>query len=327
MKILVTGGAGYIGSHAVLALLDQDHEVSVIDNLSTGFQKAVDARAKFYELDIQDKDKVREILKADQIDAVMHFAAFIEVGESVKNPNKYLGNNFEKAKKLLEAMEEAEVKRFIFSSTAAVYGEPKTIPILETAETNPINPYGESKLKLENEVQKRVAQKKLSAIIFRYFNVVGADPRGRAGEAHEPESHLIPNILKSAQNAEKVFSIFGTDYDTPDGTCIRDFVHVNDLVEAHLLGLINFSNKLQIFNLGSAQGFSVKEVFSACEKALGQKIKKQEVDRRAGDPPRLISDSQKVRTGLHWSPQYESLEKMIEHQWNWMKKHPRGYSD
>lgn len=326
MNVLVTGGAGYIGSHAVRALLDGGHRVSVVDNLSTGFRDSVDQRAHFFKGDISDSRLIEQIHGQMPIQAVLHFAAFIEVGESVKDPQKYYENNFVKAFQFLKTVSGLKIRQFIFSSTAAVYGSPQTIPIPEEHGCLPINPYGRSKYMFECALRDLSVQNNFKFCIFRYFNVAGAHPSGEIGEAHNPESHLIPNILRSALAENKVFKIFGTDYDTKDGSCVRDYVHVQDLVEAHVLGLEYLKHKdSQVFNLGSAAGYSVKEVFAACEKVLGKKIEFEVSERRAGDPAILIAQNSKARSDLGWKPAYENLETIIEHAWVWHKNHPQGY--
>jgi UDP-glucose 4-epimerase len=319
MNILVTGGAGYIGSHAHHRLLDEGHTVSVIDDLSHGHEWAIDPRARFYCGNISDQNLVREILRKDQIEAVMHFAAFIEVGESVQFPQKYFDNNHLYALKLLSAMREEKVQKFIFSSTAAVYGNPTAIPVTEDEPCKPINPYGESKRRLEASLLEYRQTAGLQFIALRYFNVAGARPDGKLGEAHEPESHLIPRILLCALRGEPV-SIFGHDYETRDGTCIRDYVHVEDLVSAHLLALENVNSApSRFYNLGSEQGFSVREILRACSDVVGRTIESREHARRPGDPPVLIASRKRIMSELGWKPCFGDIHQIVRDAWNWHK--------
>ncbi|MDB5038377.1 MAG: UDP-glucose 4-epimerase GalE [Bacteriovoracaceae bacterium] len=318
MNILVTGGAGYIGSHAHRHLLDKGHAVFVIDDLSHGFSWAIDKRARFYEGNISDSKLVRKILDENKIEAVMHFAAFIEVAESVANPKKYIENNFSNALKLLEIMIEVGVNKFIFSSTAAVYGNPSSIPVLETAKCAPINPYGESKWMLEKALADLATKHPLKYMILRYFNVAGACPKGLLGEAHEPETHLIPRILLAALGEADFVSIFGTDYETFDGTCVRDYVHVEDLADAHHLALLALNqDPSNIYNLGSEKGFSVRQILKACNDVVGKIIPTKEFGRRPGDPPVLVASREKIVRDLKWKPRYSEIEKIVEHAWKW----------
>jgi UDP-glucose 4-epimerase len=318
MKVLVTGGAGYIGSHTVLKLLNAGHQVTVVDNLSHGHREAVDPRALFVQADIGDFESMLAILKKAQIEAVIHFAAFIEVGESVTDPLKYYFNNFSNALNLLRALNEAQVKKIVFSSTAAVYGNPLSTPIQETDARNPINPYGRSKMMVEQALEDFSKAYNLGYAILRYFNVAGASPTGKIGEAHEPESHLIPRILKAAGRETQSLSIFGTDYPTPDGTCIRDYVHVDDLADAHLLAMQNVKpGSGEIYNLGSENGFSVREVIEVCRQVTEKPIQAKEEPRRAGDPAVLVASSQKIKSKLGWKPQHADLKTIITHAWKW----------
>ncbi len=326
MRVLVTGGAGYIGSHAVRSLLNQGHYVVVLDNLSTGHRTAVDSRAIFVEGHTGNKRHVTGILQAFGIEAVMHFAANIEVAESVKNPGKYYSNNLSATIDLLQAMHEENVRKIVFSSTAAVYGIPEKTPIEETQTARPINPYGRSKWMSEMVIQDFCESHQFGYAALRYFNVAGAWPDGHLGEDHQPESHLIPRILISARDQKEPISIFGTDYPTPDGTCIRDYIHVVDLVQAHILALENMElGQGQIFNLGSDCGFSVRQVIATCEKVTGRRIQVQEEMRRPGDPAQLIASSSKIQQVLGWQRKYPNLEEIIQHAWLWHSQHPFGY--
>lgn len=326
MKLLITGGAGYIGSHAVKEMLDQGHEVTVLDNLSTGHREAVDSRATLFVGGTGDLPLLLDIFQSQGTDAVMHFAANIEVGESVTDPGKYYRNNFSNTMILLEAAKRAGIRKFVFSSTAAVYGNPKETPIREDQEQAPINPYGRSKLMVEWALHDLARAHGFAIAVLRYFNVAGAHPSFRIGEDHRPESHLIPRILKGAQNEHEIVKIYGTDYPTPDGTCIRDYVHVMDLVQAHALALEKLEEgKVKTYNLGSEKGFSVREVIAACEKITGRTLTLQEQERRPGDPAVLVASSEKIRRELDWKPQYPDLETIVSHAWTWHQSHPDGY--
>jgi UDP-glucose 4-epimerase len=325
--ILVTGGAGYIGSHVVKELLRQGHQPIVYDNLQTGHRKAV-KEALFVEGDLADQERLKETFHGYPIDAVMHFAADSLVGESVKDPLKYFNNNVINSLQLLEIIEEYNIKRFVFSSSAAVYGEPEKIPITEKHPCIPTNPYGETKWIFEKVLQTFQDLGKLSYISLRYFNAAGADPEGELGEDHSPETHLIPLVIKAALNGDSV-PIYGTDYNTPDGTCIRDYIHVTDLAQAHILAL----NKLEeggisgIYNLGNGNGYSVREVVETARKITGKKIISIESSRRPGDPARLVASSAKIREKLGWVPKYPDLETIVETAWRWHRNHPNGYGD
>lgn len=326
MNILVSGGAGYIGSVATRVLLDAGHSVCVIDNLSKGFRSAVDPRAQFVRCDISDTKTVIRVVQEQRIEAAMHFAAFIEVAESVSNPQKYLDNNFERAKIFVGALLEGGCKKFILSSTAAVYGSPTEIPIPESHAMRPINPYGESKALLEGHLRELVSAGHLSFSALRYFNVAGAWMDGSLGESHDPETHLIPCILKSLQGVQKRFKIFGADYPTFDGTCVRDYVHVVDLAHAHLLALSHLEQESSaVFNIGSESGFSVLQVLEAVESVTGKRVERDVEARREGDPHTLVALSRRAREVLHWKPRFPQLEQMIEHAWKWHQKHPRGW--
>ncbi|MCH3990949.1 MAG: UDP-glucose 4-epimerase GalE [Lactobacillus sp.] len=329
MRILVIGGAGYIGSHAVKKLLAEGNEVTVLDALYTGHRRAVDPRAKFIQGSILDKFLLTKILQTEKIEAVMHFAAYSLVPESVKKPLKYYDNNVTGMISLLEAMQAAGVKYLIFSSSAATYGIPQKLPITEDTPLNPINPYGETKMMME--IMMRWADKAddIKSIALRYFNVGGASLDATIGEDHHPETHLIPNILRSALTHDQKFTIFGNDYNTPDGTNVRDYVHVVDLVDAHWLALQHLikTNKSDVFNLGSAHGFSNLEILKAAMKATGQEIPYTIGPRRGGDPDSLVADSTKAREILGWQPQHEQVDQIIASAWKWHQTHPEGYRD
>jgi UDP-glucose 4-epimerase len=326
MKIMVTGGAGYIGSHAVRFLLDQGHFVVVLDNLSHGHLAAVDPRAFFIHGDTGYQSQLVQIFQTHNIEAVIHFAANIEVAESVADPGKYYENNVACTVQLLKAMVLGGVNKLVFSSTAAVYGNPESCPIKEDQKCQPINPYGRSKWMSEMIIQDFCTAHNLGYAILRYFNVAGAWPGGIMGEDHHPETHLIPRILASARNPNEILKIFGTDYPTPDGTCVRDYIHVVDLVRAHALALLKIQPGTgHIFNLGSEAGFSVRQVIAASEKVTLQKLKVHEEPRRPGDPATLVASSQKTREMLGWERQYPQLEDIISHAWLWHSKHPTGY--
>lgn len=325
MKVLVTGGAGYIGSHAVRELCDHGHQVVVLDNLSKGHEEAIDQRAAFIRGSTEDIDYLVEKIHLHNIEAVMHFAADIEVGESVTDPYKYYQNNFANSLNLLEALRICGVNKFVFSSTAAVYGNPESTPIRETDPRNPINPYGRSKMMMEMALEDACRAYGLGYTILRYFNVAGASPDATIGEDHQPESHLIPKILMAAREGKAV-KIFGTDYPTSDGTCIRDYVHVVDLVRAHVLALEKLApGKGAVYNLGSENGFSVREVIAACERVTGRKIIVEESGRRPGDPAVLVASSKKIKEELGWERIYPDMETIVAHAWNWHTSHPEGY--
>lgn len=329
MAILVLGGAGYIGSHTALELVKAGNEVVIADNLVTGYRKAIPEGAKFYEGDLRDSDFLDNLFHQEKIDAVIHFAAYSLVGESVTNPLKYYDNNLYGTKVLLEAMVKNNVGKIVFSSTAATYGEPENIPILETDRTCPTNPYGETKLAMEKMFKWTAEAHGLRYVSLRYFNACGADESGTIGEAHNPESHLIPLILQVPNGKRETISIYGTDYDTPDGTCIRDYIHVTDLAQAHILAVKYLANggKSDIFNLGNGVGYSVREVIETARKVTGHPIPATESSRRAGDPARLVASSEKAKSVLGWKPVHDSLEEIIASAWNWHKNHPNGYND
>ncbi len=319
--ILVTGGAGYIGSHAVLALLQAGYEVIILDNLVYGHRDLVEKvlQVELVVGDTSDRSLLDKLFQSYNIAAVMHFSAYAYVGESVTNPAKYYHNNVLGTLTLLEAMLEASINKFVFSSTCATYGVPQTIPIPENHPQDPINPYGATKLMVERILSDFGHAYDFKSVIFRYFNAAGADPSGKLGEDHNPETHLIPLVLQTALGKRESISVFGTDYPTADGTCIRDYIHVTDLANAHVLGLeyLLKGGDSEVFNLGNGSGFSVKEVIEAAKSITGRDIKVVECDRRPGDPPALIGSSDKARKILNWQPQYSSLEPIITHAWQW----------
>lgn len=321
MAILVTGGAGYIGSHTVLALLNRGKEVIVVDNLVNGHSRAV-KDVKLYIGDIRDKSFLNSVFVENHIEAVIHFAAYSLVGESVKEPIKYYENNVVGTINLLNKMKKYGIENIVFSSTAAVYGEPKNIPILEEDDTLPTNPYGESKLAVEKLLQWASNAGDIKFIALRYFNAAGACEDGSIGEQHSPETHLIPIILEVALKRRDKVEIFGNDYKTKDGTCVRDYIHVMDLAEAHLLALekLELNGKSGVYNLGNGEGFTVKEVIDTAKKVTGIDISVKIADRRPGDPDILIASSEKAKKELGWKPKYNSLEKIIEDAWRWHKK-------
>ncbi|MDF7673034.1 UDP-glucose 4-epimerase GalE [Lactobacillus sp. ESL0701] len=329
MRVLVVGGAGYIGSIAVRKLLANGNDVVVLDALYTGHRKAVDPRAKFYQGDIENKFLVSQILRNEKIAAVMHFAAYSLVPESVKKPLKYYDNNVSGMISLLEAMNEVGVKYLVFSSSAATYGIPKKLPITEDSPLDPINPYGETKMMMEKIMHWADKADGIKSIALRYFNVAGAASDGSIGEDHAPETHLIPNILKSAISGDGKFTIFGNDYDTKDGTNVRDYVQIEDLIDAHLLALdyLLKTNQSNVFNLGTAHGYSNLEILAAARKVTGIDIPYTMGPRRGGDPDSLVADSTKARTILHWQPKHESAEEVMSSAWKWHQSHPNGYND
>lgn len=326
MRVLVTGGAGYIGSHAVRELLRTNHQPVVLDDLSNGHREAVPSNVEFIQGNTGDAKLVSGILKDFAVEAVMHFAANIEVAESVADPNKYYVNNFSNALVLLNEMRACGVKKFVFSSTAAVYGNPISTPIEETQYRNPINPYGRSKMMTEMAVEDFSRAYGLGYAILRYFNVAGAHPDADIGEDHHPESHLIPRILQAARDPKGEVKIYGTDYPTDDGTCIRDYVHVVDLCSAHVLALEKMSEGSgDVFNIGSESGFSVREVIAACRQVTGADLKVKEEARRAGDPAILVASSRKIREVLGWKREYPDIQTIVAHAWKWHTTHPNGY--
>ena len=327
MSVLVLGGAGYIGSHTVYELIDNGYDTVVADNLSTGHIQAVHPKARFYKGDIRDKEFLNDLFKKEDIDSVIHFAAYSLVGESMQEPIKYYNNNLYGTMNLLECMESNNVKNIVFSSTAAVYGEPERVPISESDFTEPTNTYGETKLSMEKMMKWQSQAKGLNFVALRYFNACGAHVSGEIGEDHFPESHLISIILQVPNKKRSAITIFGNDYNTPDGTCIRDYVHVTDLARAHILAMeyLKKGGSNNVFNLGSGVGFSVKEIVEAAEKATGFEIPKEFGQRRAGDPAKLIASSQKAKEVLGWKPEFDNIDYIIKTAWLWHKNHPNGY--
>lgn len=321
--ILVTGGAGYIGSHCVLALLKEGFTVHIFDNFSTGHKETVETLKKYGTLtysegDLQNKTDIKKVFENNKIDAVVHFAAFSQVGESVKNPQKYYQNNVCGTLNLLEAMLENDVKKIVFSSTAATYGEPVYTPIDENHPQLPINPYGQTKLMIERIMDDYDKAYGLKSVRLRYFNVAGADSDGRVGEWHNPETHLVPNILKSSFGDGKTFEMYGDDYDTKDGTCVRDYINVEDLAQAHILALkyLNNGGETNFFNLGTQEGTTVKEVFDVCEQVIGKSIPVKKMPRREGDPAILVADNTKAKNELGWEPK-NSFEHSVKTAYEW----------
>jgi UDP-glucose 4-epimerase len=327
MKILVCGGAGYIGSHVVRALVERHYDVIVVDNFSTGHPGAVPENVPVIESDIRDPVLLKKVFEEHSIGCVMHFCANSLVGESMEQPLKYYHNNVYGTLCLLETMVECEVKKFVFSSSAAVYGEPKELPITEESEKSPTNTYGETKLAVEKMLKWMDAAYGLKSMVFRYFNAAGADPSGEIGEDHEPETHLIPLILQTALGLREKISIFGEDYKTTDGSCVRDYIHVLDIAAAHILGMekLMSGGDSNIYNLGDGQGFSVKEVIGKAKALTGRKFKVEMAERRPGDPATLIASSEKAKQELGWSPEHSDLENIIKTAWKWHSNHPQGY--
>ncbi|MEK6797205.1 MAG: UDP-glucose 4-epimerase GalE [Spirochaetota bacterium] len=328
MAILVAGGAGYIGSHTVQELLDAGKDVVIIDSLEYGHKKAMLAN-KFYQGSIADAALLKRVFSENSIDAVMHFCAYIEVGESVTNPQKYYKNNIIGGLTLLEAMLAANVKKFVFSSTAAVFGQPETVPITENERTAPTNPYGETKLAFERILKWYGEAYGLNAVVLRYFNACGAHEKGHIGEDHTPESHLIPLILQVPLGKRPSIKIFGDDYPTKDGSCVRDYVHVSDLASAHVLAVNHLlsGGENRTYNLGNGVGFSVKEVIAIAREVTGHAIPAETVARRAGDPATLVAGSDKVKKEFGWKPRFHDLKTIIGSAWNWHKNNPKGYND
>lgn len=329
MTILILGGAGYIGSHTAYELIDRNEDVVIVDNLETGYIQAVHPKARFYQGDIRNREFIDSVFDKEKIDAVIHFAANSLVGESMVNPLKYYDNNLCGTKVLLESMVAHKIDKIVFSSTAATYGEPERIPILETDRTMPTNTYGETKLSMERMFHWTEKAHGLRYVSLRYFNACGAHKSGVIGEAHNPESHLIPLILQVPNSQREAISIFGDDYDTKDGTCIRDYIHVTDLAQAHILAVeyLVKGGDSNIFNLGNGIGFTVNEVIETARKVTGHPIPAVISPRRAGDPAQLIASSDKAKKILGWKPEHADLEEIITSAWNWHKNHPRGFSN
>ena len=323
MKVFVTGGAGYIGSICVEQLLEAGHDVVVFDNLSEGHQSAVDERAMFIEGCLSDRETIVNAVGSNQPEAIMHFAANALVGESMTNPSKYFRNNVANGINLLQAAVEGGVRKFVFSSTCATFGVPETMPMTEALPQNPINPYGESKLIFEKLLRWYQELHRLEFVALRYFNAAGASEK--FGEHHRIETHLIPNVLKVAQGQTKECKIFGTDYPTSDGTCVRDYIHIIDLAQAHMLAMEPGKNGY--YNLGNGEGYSVRQVIETCERVSGKPIPAIEEPRRPGDPPRLVAGAQKAIDELGWKPQFASLDQIVESAWRWHQANPNGYPD
>ena len=327
MNVLVTGGAGYIGSHAVKLLVEAGHKTVVIDNLDRGHREALDARAAFYELPLCDTAQIVRILEEHAIECVMHFAALAYVGESVERPLDYYDNNTSGAVSLLKAMRAVGVRRFVFSSTCATYGQPDRVPIVETMAQQPISPYGWSKWCVERILKDMAAaDTEFAFAALRYFNVAGAAADGSLGEDHRPETHLIPLILQVALGQREKLTVFGTDYPTPDGTCIRDYIHVEDLCQAHGVAMDALKpGEARFYNLGIGRGYSVREVLQSAQRVTGRQIAVEYGPRRCGDPAELYADSTKVQAELGWKPRYTEIDQIVATAWNWQKNHPHGY--
>jgi len=326
--ILVTGGAGYIGSHTVKLLLESGYDVVTYDSMELGHPAAVVGGA-IVRGDLMDRERLAHTFDEFPIDAVIHFAAYASVGDSVADPAKYFTNNLCGGLNLLQAMLDHDVKRIIFSSSAATYGEPIHVPIEETHPQNPTNPYGESKLIFEKILKWYDAAYGLRSVSLRYFNAAGADPDGQIGEDHDPEQHLIPVVLQTALGLRESVKVFGTDWDTPDGTCIRDYIHVTDLADAHILALKALENgaRTTAYNLGNGDGYSVKQVIKSAEQVVGAGIPYEAAPRRPGDPARLVASSEKLKKELGWRPRFPQLARIVETAWRWHSAHPRGYSE
>ena len=325
MNVLLTGGAGYIGSHVVRVLASAGHSCLVYDNLSAGHRQAV-GDVPTVVGDISDTEALAGAMREHSAEAIIHLAAFIEAGESVAEPGKYFRNNTVGGLALLEAMHSAGVSRMVFSSTAAVYGQPELVPILETDRTEPINPYGASKLAVELMLSGFAAAHGMGFVSLRYFNVAGAHGDGDIGEAHDPETHLIPLALQVPLGKRESIGIFGEDYDTPDGTCVRDYIHVMDLASAHVLALgAAEAGRVKVFNLGNGEGFSVREVLDACREVTGHPLPAKSAPRRGGDPPRLVASCEKAQAELGWKREFPDLKTIVAHAWKWHQSHPNGY--
>lgn len=329
MNVLVTGGAGYIGSHAVRRLIDAGHAVVVVDNLSRGHRAAVHPKAVFHQIDVNDKSRLVEIFRTHRIECVMHFAAFANVGESCENPLLYYSNNTAATIALLSAMAEAGVKKLIFSSTCATFGTPDELPIVETTRQEPINPYGWSKLFVERVlIDWSAADRDFGFTALRYFNVAGCAADGTLGEDHDPETHIIPIVLQVALGQRKQVTVFGEDYDTPDGTCIRDYIHVDDLCDAHVVAMNAIKpGDARFYNLGIGRGNSVREVIESARRVTGHPIPAVVGERRPGDPASLYANADKIRRELGWSARVTELDESVASAWRWFRSHPKGYDD
>lgn len=329
MAILVLGGAGYIGSHTVYELIDAGREVVVADNLQTGFRAAVHPKAKFYRLDIRDRGALDTLFQAEAIEGVIHFAASSQVGESMSDPLKYYDNNLHGTMVLLQSMVSHGVDKIVFSSTAATYGEPERVPILENDKTSPTNCYGETKLSMEHMMGWVSQAHGLRYVALRYFNACGAHPSGAIGEAHDPETHLVPIILQVPNGKRDYVSIYGDNYPTKDGTCVRDYIHVTDLAQAHILALdyLLKGGENNVFNLGNGVGFTVKEVIDTARAVTGHPIPAEVTPRRAGDPAQLVASSQKAKDVLGWKPRYDDLATILSTAWAWHRSHPNGFEE
>ncbi len=329
MRVLVTGGAGYIGSHAVKVLREGGHEPIVVDNLYRGHRQAVPSEVPFYQVDLADGSALRQILARHQIECVMHFAALAYVGESVTEPLTYYANNTAGAISLLQAMRQAGVRRLVFSSTCATYGEPETVPIVESLPQNPINPYGRSKLFVERILADEAqADAEFAYVALRYFNVAGTASDASLGEDHDPETHLIPSVLFAVLGRREKIVVFGTDYPTPDGTCIRDYIHVEDLCAAHLVAMEALQpGERRIYNLGIGRGYSVREVIESAQRVTRQAVPVEYGPRRPGDPAVLFADASKIQAELGWRPQYRNIDDIVATAWNWFARHPGGYAE
>jgi UDP-glucose-4-epimerase GalE len=327
MRVLVTGGAGYIGSHTALLLLSRGHDVHIFDNLSMGHRRAVPAD-RLIEADLGDVPRLDHALLENRIEAVMHFAAFAYVGESVRDPAKYYQNNLTNTLSLMEVMRRHGIWRFVFSSTCATYGVPERVPITEDLPQRPINPYGNAKLAVERALADYATAYGWGYAALRYFNAAGASSRADIGEDHDPETHLIPLVLQTALGQRPHIEVFGTDYSTPDGTCVRDYIHVEDLAEAHLLALEHLSPGKELrYNLGMGRGYSVREVIRTAELVTGKQVSVKEGPRRAGDPAVLVASAEKIQKELGWQPRYTELRPILETAWRWHRSHPKGYGD
>jgi UDP-glucose 4-epimerase len=327
MRILVTGGAGYIGSHAVRLFLARGHDVWVYDNLSMGHRAAVPAE-RLIVGDLAEQPRLDQALVEHRIEAVVHFAAYAFVGESVEQPAKYYQNNLINTLHLLDALRRLHIHRFVFSSTCATYGVPEKVPITEDEKQKPINPYGNTKLAVEHALADYTTAYNWGFAALRYFNAAGASPDGGIGEDHDPETHLIPLILQAVMGQRPAITVFGSDYPTPDGTCIRDYIHVDDLAEAHLLALENLTpGKHLRYNLGTGHGYSVHEVIRMVEEVTGKAVPVKEGPRRPGDPPSLVASAEKIQRELGWRPRYTDLRAILETAWHWHRRHPKGYDD